>query len=58
MILYSDGKETEEAFGLYGSPAAVLIDENGRIASSIAVGVEDVRALIGLEEVSRQDAKA
>jgi len=58
LILYSDGKETEEAFGLYGSPAAVLIDENGRIASSIAVGVEDVRALIGLEEVSRQDAKA
>jgi len=58
LILYSDGKETEEAFGLYGSPAAVLIDENGRIASTIAVGVDDVRALIGLEEVSRQDAKA
>lgn len=57
LILYSNVKETEEAFGIHGSPAAVLTDENGRIASSIAVGVDDVRALIGLEDISREDAK-
>ncbi len=38
---------TAEKFGMYGTPSAVLVNEDGRIASELAVGAPDIWALIG-----------
>jgi thiol-disulfide isomerase/thioredoxin len=37
-----------EALGVSGTPSAVRVDPGGRVVSSLAVGVDDVRALAGL----------
>jgi cytochrome oxidase Cu insertion factor (SCO1/SenC/PrrC family) len=37
-----------KAFGARGTPSAVLVDAEGRIASTVAVGARDVLALAGL----------
>jgi thiol-disulfide isomerase/thioredoxin len=36
------------AFGASGTPSAVLVDEEGRVASPVAVGASQVRALLGV----------
>lgn len=33
--------------GMYGTPSAVLIDENGRFASEVAIGAANIWALVG-----------
>ena len=35
------------AFGAEGTPSAILVDSEGRIASSLGSGAEDVFALVG-----------
>ena len=33
--------------GMYGTPSAVLVDENGRFASEVAIGAANIWALVG-----------
>jgi peroxiredoxin/uncharacterized membrane protein YphA (DoxX/SURF4 family) len=44
-ILLDDEFKTGEAYGASGTPAAVLIDAHGRIASSVGAGKREVLAL-------------
>ena len=37
--------QTGQLFGAQGTPAAVLLDAEGRVASSVGVGAQDVLAL-------------
>jgi hypothetical protein len=46
-VLIDQGFTVGRAFGASGTPSAVLIDENGRIASDVAVGSPRVLALAG-----------
>jgi len=46
-IILDEGFQTGRQFGAGGTPSAVLIDENGTIASDVAVGAPGVLALIG-----------
>lgn len=46
--LLDPGFEMAPLFGTKYTPSAILIDEEGRIASSLAMGDHNVRALIGL----------
>lgn len=41
-------------FGTKFTPSAILIDDEGRIASSLAMGDENVRALIGLPKAGQR----
>ena len=45
-VIVEAGFETGQAFGASGTPSAVLIDETGRVASSVAVGGPNVMALL------------
>ncbi|MEW6131039.1 MAG: redoxin domain-containing protein [Acidobacteriota bacterium] len=47
-ILLDDKFKTGEAFGASGTPSAVLIDAEGKIASSVGVGEVEVLALAGV----------
>jgi peroxiredoxin len=44
-IAQDDNFATARAFGVHGTPSAVLVDEEGRIASEVAVGTHAVMAL-------------
>ncbi len=44
-ILLDDGFAVGRAFGASGTPSAVLIDSQGRLASPVAAGADDVLAL-------------
>ncbi|MDQ3798627.1 MAG: redoxin domain-containing protein [Acidobacteriota bacterium] len=46
-IVLDDEREVVQKLGMEGTPSAVLVDENGRIASQIAVGEKRIWALIG-----------
>ena len=46
-IIFDDDKDISEKLGMDGTPSAVLINENGKIASEVAVGAENIFALIG-----------
>lgn len=46
-ILLDKNYKTAEKFGMYGTPSAVLVDENGRIVSETAIGADNIWALIG-----------
>ncbi|HLM02747.1 MAG TPA: redoxin domain-containing protein, partial [Pyrinomonadaceae bacterium] len=46
-IILDDEREVVQKLGMEGTPSAVLVDENGRIASQIAVGEQRIWALIG-----------
>ena len=46
-ILLDDSFAAGNAFGAEGTPSAVLIDEDGQIASAVAVGADAVLALLG-----------
>jgi peroxiredoxin/uncharacterized membrane protein YphA (DoxX/SURF4 family) len=46
VILDKDYK-TAEKFGMNGTPSAVLINENGKIVSEIAIGAGQIWALLG-----------
>jgi thiol-disulfide isomerase/thioredoxin len=52
-IVLDEGFQLGKAFGVRGTPSAVLVDAEGRIASTVAVGARDVLALAGLGPVVR-----
>ena len=47
LTLLDQGFQVGRSFGATGTPSAVLIDENGRIASEVGVGSPKVLALAG-----------
>lgn len=47
QIILEVDKDISKKFGMEGTPSAVLINENGKIASELAVGAENIWALIG-----------
>jgi peroxiredoxin len=54
--LLDDGFNTGRAFGASGTPSAVLIDKNGKIASEIGVGAPAVLNLTGTAKATDQPA--
>jgi peroxiredoxin len=50
-IVLDEGFAIGKAFGARGTPSAVLVDAEGRIASTVAVGARDVLALAGVVPV-------
>jgi len=46
-ILLEQATEIQNLFGANGTPTGVIIDENGKIASDVAVGADEVFALVG-----------
>ena len=52
-VLLDTGFNTGTAFGASGTPSAVLIDKDGRIASELAVGAPGVLALAGHTAIHR-----
>ncbi|MBC7901201.1 MAG: redoxin domain-containing protein, partial [Saprospiraceae bacterium] len=46
-ILLEKGHKTAIGFGMFGTPSAVLIDEQGRIVTETAIGAGNIWALIG-----------
>jgi thiol-disulfide isomerase/thioredoxin/uncharacterized membrane protein YphA (DoxX/SURF4 family) len=46
-IVLDDEREIVQKLGMEGTPSAVLVDENGKIVSQIAVGATRIWALIG-----------
>ena len=46
-ILIDQEYKTAQKLGMYGTPSAVLVNENGRIVSETAVGAPQIWALIG-----------
>lgn len=46
-MLLDEGGEVGRAYGSPGTPCAILLDADGRLASAIAVGVPEVEALLG-----------
>jgi peroxiredoxin len=46
-VVLDEGFQLGKAFGVRGTPSAVLVDADGRIASTVGVGARDVLALAG-----------
>ena len=46
-VLLDDEKTLPNSLGMTGTPSAILIDENGKIVSEIAVGAENIWNLLG-----------
>jgi thiol-disulfide isomerase/thioredoxin/uncharacterized membrane protein YphA (DoxX/SURF4 family) len=46
-IVLDEGYKTAEQFGMFGTPSAVLVNENGKIVSETATGAANIWALIG-----------
>lgn len=46
-IVLDDEREVVQKLGMEGTPSAVLVDENGKIVSQVAVGEQRIWALIG-----------
>jgi peroxiredoxin/uncharacterized membrane protein YphA (DoxX/SURF4 family) len=46
-LVLDAGYKTAEKFGMFGTPSAVLVNEDGRIVSETAVGAPNIWALIG-----------
>lgn len=46
-ILLDKDYKTAEKFGMFGTPSAILVDENGKIVSETAIGAANIWALIG-----------
>jgi thiol-disulfide isomerase/thioredoxin/uncharacterized membrane protein YphA (DoxX/SURF4 family) len=46
-VIVDDGYKTAAGFGMFGTPSAVLVNEDGKIASETAVGAPFIWALIG-----------
>lgn len=47
QIILDDENDVSKKIGMDGTPSAVLINENGKIVSEVAVGAENIFALIG-----------
>ncbi len=46
-VIVEDGNETATKLGMFGTPSAVLVNENGVIVSETALGASDIWALVG-----------
>lgn len=46
-IIFEEESEISKKFGMDGTPSAVLINEQGIIASEVAIGADNIFALIG-----------
>jgi len=46
-VVIDKGYKTAETLGMYGTPSAILVDEEGKFASELAVGAGNIWALIG-----------
>lgn len=46
-VIVDEGHKTSAGFGMYGTPSAVLVNEDGVIVSETAIGAPDIWALIG-----------
>lgn len=46
-IVLDKGNKLSAKLGMFGTPSAVLIDENGRFASEVAIGAKHIWSLIG-----------
>ncbi|MFN2501266.1 MAG: MauE/DoxX family redox-associated membrane protein [Pyrinomonadaceae bacterium] len=46
-IIIDPGHKTSSAFGMYGTPSAVLVNEQGKIVSETAIGAPDIWSLVG-----------
>lgn len=55
-VLLDHRLATGQAFGTRGTPAAVLVDAEGRIASDVAAGMTAVLAMLHLQPASTQPA--
>ncbi len=49
IVLEDDSYEVSEAYGVDGTPSAVLVDAEGRIASKMALGSGEVLDLLGFD---------
>ena len=46
-IIVDEGHKTSAGFGMFGTPSAVLVNEDGKIVSETAVGAPDIWSLVG-----------
>jgi peroxiredoxin/uncharacterized membrane protein YphA (DoxX/SURF4 family) len=46
-VIQDEGHKTAAGFGMYGTPSAVLVNEDGVIVSETAIGAPDIWALVG-----------
>lgn len=46
-IILEDGYKTAANFGMFGTPSAVLVNEDGKIVSETAVGAANIWSLVG-----------
>ena len=58
QIMLDDKFEIGRLYGANGTPSAVMIDANGKIASTLAVGASGVLTLLGADESKRDKAAA
>jgi peroxiredoxin len=49
-VILEEGYKTAEKFGMYGTPSAVLVNENGKIISETAAGAPGIWALVGIKK--------
>ena len=52
-ILLEKEREVSKIFGMDGTPSAVLINENGKIVSEVAVGADQIWSLLGKSQKSK-----
>ncbi len=46
-VIIDDGQKISTELGMFGTPSAVLVDEDGIIVSETAMGAQDIWALVG-----------
>jgi len=51
-LVLDAGYKTAEKFGMFGTPSAVLVNEDGKIVSETAVGAPNIWALIGKRKLN------
>jgi len=55
-VLLQAGHEVADSFRAYGTPAAIVVDARGRIASELASGADAIVALFGVESRAERPA--
>ena len=50
-IIYDEGHKTAAGFGMFGTPSAVLVNEEGKFVTETAVGAPDIWSLIGKRKI-------
>lgn len=46
-VVFDDGHKTAAGFGMYGTPSAILVNEDGKFVTETAIGAPDIWSLIG-----------